>query len=365
MQSSGTVPDVGVPADDLRRLVERPGPFVSVVLGTEGRVQNAAQGVERRWQALRQQLEGAGAPAAALEAVDALVPDAHLAADGLVVLADHTGALVTERLDEPPTADRVTAGAVPDLVPVLAARQHRVPHIVVLADRGGADVFGVTRGGRLTTLTAGDGEPERKVAGGGWSHRRFQQRAEDDWAHQAREVVQELVRLARDLQPRVIVLGGDVRAVQLIRDDLPGELVERTHVIDPGRADDGSEAARREQVRRLVQTAVAEDTVAALEVFREEHGQEDRAVAGPQPTIDALAQSAVGLLLVHDTDLPARVGDDPLSIELDGSDGAPVRLVDALVRAALVTGAGVRVVPAAGPVPDGIGAILRWHPGPA
>jgi hypothetical protein len=36
------------------------------------------------------------------------------------------------------------------------------------------------------------------------------------------------------------------------------------------------------------------------------------------------------------------------------------RLVDAAIRAALATGAGVRVVPNAGPVNDGMGAILRW-----
>jgi hypothetical protein len=30
------------------------------------------------------------------------------------------------------------------------------------------------------------------------------------------------------------------------------------------------------------------------------------------------------------------------------------------MRAALATGAGIRIVPNAGPVSDGIGAILRW-----
>ncbi len=365
MESSGTVPDVGVPADDLRAIVERPGPFASVVLATEGAVENAAQTNERRWKALRQDLEDAGAPEAVLDAIDGIVPDAHLAGDGLVVVASQSGVALVEHLDDTPSAERASWSTVPDLVPVLEARQHRVPHIVVLADRGGADVIGVSQGGRLTRLTAGDDDPERKVGGGGWSHRRIQQRAEDDWAHQAREVASEVSALARRLDPRVVVIGGDVRAVQLIRDDLPAEVAERVHVIDPGRAVDGSEDERRTEIRRLVQTAVAEDTVATLEVFKEEMGQQDRAVAGAEATIEALAQSAVGLLLVHDDDRTAHVGDDPLAVSLGSADGGPtVRLVDALIRAALVTGAGVRVVPGAGPVPEGVGAILRWNPTP-
>jgi hypothetical protein len=35
-------------------------------------------------------------------------------------------------------------------------------------------------------------------------------------------------------------------------------------------------------------------------------------------------------------------------------------VVDNLVRDAIATGASVRVIPAAGPVQDGVGAILRW-----
>jgi hypothetical protein len=36
------------------------------------------------------------------------------------------------------------------------------------------------------------------------------------------------------------------------------------------------------------------------------------------------------------------------------------RLVDALIAAAVATGASVRIIPEAGPVADGLGALLRW-----
>src|SRR5690606_38527690 len=122
------------------------------------------------------------------------------------------------------------------------------------------------------------------VHAGGWSQRRFQQRAEEDWAATAREVAAEVERLFDEVDARVVVLGGDDRAVGLIRDDLPARVVERTQVIEHGRADDGSEEAREADVRRLVATAVAQDTVALLERFREEIGQNDEAVAGAAAT---------------------------------------------------------------------------------
>lgn len=51
--------------------------------------------------------------------------------------------------------------------------------------------------------------------------------------------------------------------------------------VDQRRAADGGAAERDEEVRRLVATAVAEDTVAVLDTLREELGQHDRAVRRP------------------------------------------------------------------------------------
>jgi hypothetical protein len=213
------------------------------------------------------------------------------------------------------------------------------------------------------------------VHGGGWSHRRFQQRAEEDWAKTAGEVAEEVVRLARRVDPRIIVLGGDVRATNLILDDLPAELAQRTRLIDQGRAADGSEEERDREVRRLVATAVAEDTVALLEKFREENGQHDRAADGIEATVDALNRAAVDVLLLHDDgERTAWIGAAPVPLGLDRAtasigtgDDEPVeaRLSDAALRAAVGTGASVRIVPAAGPVRDGIGALLRWAAPPS
>ena len=369
MEAAGTVPRVGIDISDLAELLEGEGPWLTVYLVTDGQVENAAQRADQRWRALRQRLSAEGAPDEVLDHVDPLVADAHKQGAVLAVVADASGVRHVQHLDTGPEDDRGTWGRLPDLVPLVRWRQDHPSFLVVLADRGGADLIADRAGQDEIERSVGDGDPERKVHGGGWSHRRFQQRAEEDWAKTAAEVTEALVRLARRVDPRIIVLGGDVRATNLVYDDLPTELAARTRLIEQGRAADGSEEERAEEVRRLVNTAVAEDTVALLEKFREENGQQDRAADGAAGTIEALNQAAVDVLLLHDDrERTAWIGPQAVPLGLDrraatvGSDAEAqeVPLADAALRAALATGATVRVVPAAGPVQDGIGALLRW-----
>lgn len=78
------------------------------------------------------------------------------------------------------------------------------------------------------------------------------------------------------------------------------------------------------------------------------------------------------MLLVHDeTDDERRAWSGPDAVpvaatpellqDLGITEAESGRLVDVAIRAALSTGAGVRLVPKAGGPTDGLGAILRWH----
>jgi hypothetical protein len=371
MESSGAVPRNPVDLDDLGVVCAGAGPFLNVYLVTDGKLENAALRTEQRWKTLRRRLADEGAPETALALVDPLVRDAHLEGATLAVFGDAARTLLVDHLGEPLNDDRGSWGPLPDLAPLIRWRQSQVPYVLALADRGGADLIADRPGGAGIERVAGDAEPERKVSPGGWSQRRYQQRAENDWERTAGDVATQVAKLSEQVDARVIVLGGDVRATHMIRDDLPARLTERTHLIDPGRAADGSEEARDREVRRLLATAVSEDTVALLQRFKEERGQHDRAVEGAAATVDALNQAAVDVLFVHDDgeeDRPVWVGPQPVPISLDRdagvlTDGSPptkARLTDALVRAAIGTGASVRIIPGAGPVTDGIGALLRW-----
>ncbi|MGI8806396.1 MAG: hypothetical protein ACR2KK_00805 [Acidimicrobiales bacterium] len=103
----------------------------------------------------------------------------------------------------------------------------------------------------------------------------------------------------------------------------------------------------------------AEDEVAVLQRFREENGRHDRAADGPARVIESLRAAMVDTLLVHDDeddDRSAWFGPEPNHLGLNVADleamgvtqPQQARLVDVAVRAALGTGAAVR-----------LGAILR------
>lgn len=342
MKSAGTVPRGGIDVSDLKRLVED-GPFLSVYVPTESGVQNAAQKSETEWKALRQKLVDDGAPEEALAHVDPLVADAHLHGEMLAVIATADGVELSQHLQTALPQARGSWSPVADIVPIIKDRQDRVAYVTAWADHGGADICGYTKGGRTIETDVGDGDPQQKAAPGGWSQARYQRRADNEWAENASDAADEVRKMAERVGARTIIVGGDERATHMLADNLPRDV--EVHIIEHGRAKDGSEQTREEEVRRLVNTAVAADTVAILEKFKEERGQLDRAVDGINATHEALNRAAVDVLLIHDDrDLLA--------------DGAGV--IDSLARDAIATGATVRVIPAAGPVEGGVGAILRW-----
>lgn len=375
MESRGTSPAFAVGADEapeLARLFEREGPFVTVTLPSQPDIDNAAQRSLQQWRPVRDELAEAGAPAGALEAIDALVPEAHLDGPGLVAVADPSGVVVSRPATEVPARPLWYYEPLAAVGPLVTWWQTMLPHVLVVADRTGADITAVSPGGRSSTDTVGtdEGPHLRKVAAGGWSQRRFQERAENNWEDNAKSVAERTASVADYIGARAILVAGDLRALQFLREHLPERLMSLVREIDGGRGADGSTEAFLEDARKQMASVAAEDTVAALGKFREEKGQHDRATDGLPPTIAALNAAAVDILLVHDDPDDRRRGwysPDGALVALDpatlGDYGVDEprqgRLVDALIRAAFRTGARVRTVPST-VASDGVGAILRF-----
>jgi hypothetical protein len=210
----------------------------------------------------------------------------------------------------------------------------------------------------------------RRVQAGGWSQRRYQERAQNSWATNAKDVADKVVGLVRRVDARLVVLAGDVRATQLIRDDLPDDVRALVAVADGSRAADGSPEIEPVQLHRLLAELAARETESLVEKLHEEVGQADRGRAGVAGTIAALNAAQVQVLLVRDDaddDGTAWFGDEAVLAgaragDLDGlTDGiGEARLADVLIRSALAGGAGVRTLAAGHEVPEGVGAILRW-----
>jgi hypothetical protein len=298
-------------------------------------------------------------------------------ASGVVAVANPSAVLLVQDLPQPPRRELVRVGALPSVAPVIEHRQGTVPFVVVLVDRHGADLFwSDPSGSDRATVEMPDDMLIRKFkdsdSGSGYRQHDFQQKAEQNWELTAAEVATKLGEVVGEVRPRVITVAGDVRMVQLLRSHLPGDIAALVREVPGSRSEDGAGPLRDDAIRRWIRTAVAEDTVEALQVFERERGQHDRAADGVEATIEALCESRVDVLLVHDDpdderlawyvhDQPALTALDRATLEQMGyPDPLQGRLVDVAIRASLATSASIRVVPAAGPATDGIGAILRW-----
>ena len=372
METSEPVMRGAVEAPDLGQLVRGAGPFLSLYLNTERAVENAGPLSQQRWKTVRRDLEEEGAPGVLLDEIDGIVPDAHLHGGCLAVIGAVDHILHVEHGRPLGPTDVATWGPVPDLLPIVRWRQSEPPYVVVLIDRTGADLFGVRRGAReLHAEVEGEHDELRKVLAGGWSQRRYQQRAEDSWEQNAEHVAAAVERLVAQVQPVFVAVAGDVRAVGLLRDSLSKRVDALVHVIDGERPWDGKGDPIPEQVHELVAEHVSEETERLLDRFDEERGQHDKAVEGVEPTARALARAQVAVLLIADEGDDASTlwfGPDPALLSqddrelkelgVDSPERGPAR--DVLVRAALGTGAGMRVVDDGTMLDEGAGALLRW-----
>jgi hypothetical protein len=380
---------------EIARVFEADGPFTSVYMDTEGDVEQAADRVVLRWKNLRGSLLAAGAPEGTVAAIDPLVEGSHMAGATLAVIAAVDGLRYVANLPDPPPRDTLLRhGALPDVLPLLAAAQAAVPHLAVLTDRTGADMAarGVADDEARAERVEGRVTPHlHKPQAGGWSQPRFHHRAEAIWESNASEVADALARLVDQVRPRFVAAAGDVRALQLLREQAPKRVRELLTVV--GGELDSLEAVFAE-ADKLAAATVEADNRALLDRLAEERGT--RAVEGAGATLAALARGQVATLLLTGLFLDDRrtawFGPAPTDVAGDRDTLAglgvpgPVegRLVDVAVRAALGTGAEVRVLdpadetrPATGrgathdaparpehAPAEGLGALLRFPLGP-
>ena len=390
METSRAVPTGAIDASEFASIARTAGPFLSVHLSTEGAVENAAQRDVAEWRRFRDRLSEV--PANALAAVDPLIPSAHTKGRGLVAIETRDGPLHVEYGPEPPEPAGVWWDPVPRLAPLVRWRQSFPPHLVVLTDRTGADVFGFRYGTpAIEDEVLGEHDELRKVAPGGWSQHRYQARAEDSWEHNAEQVAKEVAEVADRVRPRLTMIAGDVRAVSLVRASLPAVMQHTVRVV-PGERPRPAKPTLPPDVGPLVDEEVRREGEDLLAMFDEERAQADRAVDGLAPTVRALEMGQVAVLLLADDpdDRTLWFGPEPTAIGTSAHElhdlGVPEplegRATDVLIRAAIGSGAAIRLLdarPASVPGPpdlegtapapevgrpegprEGVGALLRW-----
>ncbi|MFF4578478.1 Vms1/Ankzf1 family peptidyl-tRNA hydrolase [Streptomyces sp. NPDC001373] len=360
--------------DTLRSLCETRGPTTSVYLRLEPRPQREDD-ARLRWRALARRLEDLGAGeddiAVLTRSVDEALPGtgtlAAFAADGEL---RYSTVLSGDR-----DADIGIHAPLPHLAPLLEWRQEHPARVLALVDRTGADLEAYFSGDTepvRRTVTGPDDEIERN-APGGMSQGRFQRRAEDSWEHNAARAAEALTRAVSRVSARLVLLAGDVRALQLLTKHLPDRLRRQVSVrnVSGGRTPDGSARIRQEQIEAETHRASEEQTGELLRRFAEERSPGGRAVEGVHSTLGALSEGRVEtLVLVDEPDDPRTAWFGPAASDVSDRRPAPSRvggpvirgpLADVAVRSAVLSGADVRVVRpgAAGAPGQGIGALCR------
>ncbi|CAN5200217.1 hypothetical protein BH23ACT9_BH23ACT9_00560 [soil metagenome] len=280
-------------------------------------------------------------------ALEAAGPDLQHALVAVVTDDDVHIERTTLTVDEPV----VTAGPLPDLVDLLQSHQTWVPHALVIIDRIGADVTIVTSDAGIQSETTVDSEDLHVTRSqpGGWSQRRFQQRAEEAWRENVDAVIDEV---GTDLRRVGLVLvSGDVHAVQLFREALGGD-IELVDLDAGSRAEDGSDDA-------LAAAADAAVIEVAARRRSERVGQVLGAlgagvgVTGRQDVLAALFEHRIDTLVIDPAvadDISAWFGPGDAQVAADSSilhaldlDARQAPLTAVAIRGAATTGASVIV----------------------
>lgn len=365
-------------SDALQALGEAPGPWASVYVGLTDRDPEGGP-LERsaRWHGLSTALADDGAPAGLIASIGDAVRSEPPGPAVLAAFAAEDGPVTLFRVPRLSEADSAGFRPLPRVLPLLSWLQDHPPHVVVVTDRTGADLEAVGVGGRSRSwsVTGPDDEIERN-APGGWAQGRYQHRAEDSWAHNAARVAEDVGAAVREVDARLVVVAGDVRAVQLLEDHLPTEVRRQVAVrhIGGGRSADGSQDTRPDRVDDVLREVMDEEVVALLGQFAEERAPGGIGVEGVPQTFEALNRGAVAALLLAPgalADRDAWFGPHPAHVFPDGDalppgDWGPAQrapLVDVAVRAALAARGQVRLVPDGlpGSPAEGIGAFCRFR----
>ena len=361
---------------DLSPVLTAEGPFVTVHVGAESAVEQAADRYDLAWKAMLQQLEEAGVPEAAREAVHAARGE-HSEGESRFVVASLPSAqvLVAEAVSTRPATDSFTLGPLPDLLPLVTDVTSQVPHVVVHADRTGADVeafFDTAKVAEEVTIK-GRTLHLKKVQGGGWAHHRYQHRTENQWRENAKEIRETAMDLAQLIDAELLIGVGDERELTFVKEGLSQPWDTRWVEIPGGRGQDGSEQLVPGRVRDTFALHSARETLTLLAEYAQERGQQKRACDGLPDVVKALQKAQVEtLLLTTDADRHSTLwfGEDPALLGTSRADveglGAqkPVEgpMIAVLLRAALATGAAVQLVPhqSEHAPQSGLGAILRY-----
>src|SRR3954451_7428117 len=363
----------------LEPVFSAPGPYATVCADVTHTTENADTELDLRVRAVAEKLTEQGAPEAVVEAVRGRLLEGNEGGDAgtwrarSVAVAPHGSLLLAQPLVDSPRGEVAEWSPYPDLLPVLRQLPGRVPHIVVLIDRVGADITVSAVPGQPIEEkeVEGDSFQIRKFPGGGWAHHRYQHNAENKWIHNAENVAESISSMARRLAPKFVLVAGDVRARQILTDrasDLWSDLI--VNMDEGGRAAGADlEPVNRREAELVAEHEAHEESQAVEQI--EAASAHGLSVTGTALVVEALRKSQVETLVLADQqdDEQLFVGGSPLELGMGqgdleelGSQEMHAGPADPpLVPASVARKADLVVVPrAALPADIPVAAVLRY-----
>lgn len=367
----------------IKPLIGIPGPFVTVYLDATRGDESGYREVMNRWQGLRRSLKSQGAPEPTVELLEERVAEPTHASGpvGRFLIAKDAEVLVDRALETPPASDEAVYAGAPALRAAAAASDAHVNYFLVEVNRMGADVKtpDSKNPGAIPELYAqisGEHDVVHKVRGGGFHHSKLQSRAEDSWERNADHIAKRLDELVELDRPELLLLTGDVRAVNLVLERL-GEAAHKLSVqlAGGGRSEGAEDEHFHERLNKAIMEFREKRRREVIARFEQEHGRDGEAVAGRSAVMQALQRGQVSELLLGgdgaqspEPDARLWIGQSALAVAeteeevREQSETAEELAADiALLRSAVGQDAGVTFVNDDLELPDGVGALLRWR----
>jgi hypothetical protein len=365
----------------LRPLYEAPvnAEVVTVHVDTSREDGNATKRLELTWRDLRRMLGEQGADEPSLAALDPEVgASPHIAGpQGESLFAADGRLLGAFALSRPPGRNQGLVGPVVDPLETVLDLDRQLAYVVVALDRSGGDIAAYPAG-------AFDPQSQRtydgttlhltRVGAGGPSMASYHRRSVNAWTSNAAGVAREVVEAAAQVEAAVVFIGGDPKAMPLLREQLAAagldaEIVE----VAGGRGGRDATAALREAVDDGLAGASLAEHRRVMADYSDALG-EGRAVHGIPAVSEAFANGAVETLLLSadraadpvkwGTATDARlIASAPagLGAAVEGAFEAKAGLL--MLRAATATDASFSEMLPGTHADDGCAAILRYTVG--
>jgi peptide subunit release factor 1 (eRF1) len=245
-------------------------------------------------------------------------------------------------------------------------------YAALVTDANHARIFVFGLGETLETEQV-KGKKVQRVKVGGWSQARYQRRVENAHASHAKESIEALDRIVKQENVKHVLLAGDPQMAPVLQEQMPKHLADK--LVDVLKLD--LKASDQDVFQATLERMREEDAKTDAEkvdrLMRDYRGR-GLAVAGPEATLEALANGQVDELLISASLEQTHAEEEPidaiLAPEVPDSTGGTesdeprqVLIADLLVTKAKQTDATVSFIqdPELLKEVDGVGAFLRWR----